>query len=94
MLTDSNVSATLGSRPILEYVIAIDSDGSELQQSSVINMITFFFNNSVNETVLQLTESMEEFQHYLYILPSLDNSSTGEYMLTASEKFIFYVCYE
>ena len=87
MLGSSNVSAILGTRPELEYIIAIDSDGSKLQQGSVLNMVTFFFNNSVNSTsLLQLTES-NEFQHYSYVLPVIDNSSVGEYLLTSGKKF-------
>ena len=85
LLSDSNVSATVGTIQKIEYVIAINSDGSRLQQSSLLNMVTFSFNNSVNATMLHLTESLE-FQHYLYTSPPLDNSSTGEYILSYGEK--------
>ena len=79
---NSSVSATLGTRQELEFIIAIDSDGSKLQQSSVLNMVAFIFNNSINNaTLLQLTES-NEFQHYFYIIPPLDNNTEGMYALT------------
>lgn len=88
LLSDSNVSATVGTIQEIEYVIAINSDGSKLQQSLLLNMVTFSFNNLVNATMLHLTESREEFQHYFYTSPPLDNSSTGEYILSYGEELI------
>ena len=77
---NSSVSATLGTRPEFEFIIAVDSDGSKVQQNSVLNMVTFSFENSL----LQLTES-NEFQHYSYKPPPVDNSSAGVYVLTSSK---------
>ena len=82
----------MGTIQKIEYIIAINSDGSRLEQSSLLNMVTFSFNNSVNATMLHLTESQEEFQHYLYISPPLDNSSTGEYILSYGEELTVVLC--
>ena len=86
LVGNSNVSATLGTRQELEFIIAIDSDGSKLQQGSVLNMVNFSFDNSINVTQLQLVES-NEFQHYSYTLPPVDNNSQGSYVLTFSKEF-------
>ena len=93
LLGNSNISAALGTRQELEFVIAIDSDGSKLQQSSVLNMVTFTFDNLINATSLQLMES-NEFQHYTYTFPPVDNSSVGIYALAFGEKFIILVSCE
>ena len=87
LLGNSNISATLGTRQELEFVIAIDSDGSKLQQSSVLNMVTFTFDNLIDATSLQLMES-NEFQHYIYISPPVNNSSVGIYALAFGEKSV------
>ena len=91
LVGNSDVSATLGTRQELEFIIAIDSDGSTLQQSSVLNMVTFSFDNSVNATLLHLTQS-NEFQHYSYTLPPVDRTSQGSYFLTFSKEFSCVVC--
>ena len=84
LISNSNISATLGTRQELEFVIAIDSDGSKLQQNSVLSLVNFTFDNLINATMLQLTES-NEFQHYTYVSPPIDNSSAGLYALMFSK---------
>ena len=85
LLGNSNISAALGTRQELEFVIAIDSDGSNLQQSSVLNMVNFMFDNLIDTTSLQLMESIE-FQHYTYTSPPVDDSSVGIYAIAFGEK--------
>ena len=85
LVGSSSVSATRGTTQELEFIIAIDSDGSRIQQSSVLNMVTFTFNNSINGTMLQLTES-NEFQHYVYASPPIDNTTEGTYSLNFSKQ--------
>jgi len=80
LISNSNISATLGTRQELEFIIAIDSDGSKLQQNSVLNLVNFTFDNLINATTLQLAEA-NEFQHYSYVSPPIDNSSAGIYAL-------------
>ncbi|XP_065910295.1 uncharacterized protein [Dysidea avara] len=80
LVSNSTISATLGTRQELEFVIAIDSDGSKIGQSAISDSLVFSFTNSSQITV-DLPEPMELdiFQHFVYMLPPVDTTLEGMY---------------
>ena len=84
MLGNSSILATVGSRPVLEFIVAIDSDGVQEFQNNVTSLLTFTFTNSSQNRFLLPLPVMDpdNSQHYLYTLPSLGIITEGIYTLT------------
>ena len=83
MLGNSSILATVGSRPVLEFTVAVDSDGVQEFQKNVTSLLTFsFMNSSQNEFLLPLpVMDPDNFQRYSYTLPPLGINNEGIYTL-------------
>lgn len=81
---NSSVLATVGSRPVLEFTVAVNSDGVQEFQNNVTSLLTFAFtNSSQNRTLLSLpTMDPDNFQRFSYTLPPLGVGTEGVYTLT------------
>ena len=80
LVSNSTISATLGTRQELEFVIAIDSDGSKIEQTTISDSLMFSFTNSSQITVnLPEPTELDVFQHYVYILSPVDTTLEGMY---------------
>jgi len=79
----------VGSRPSIEFVLAVDSDGVEELRSNVTELLTFTFSNSSQEQmVLPLpTVTPTNNQRYHYIVPPVGISTEGNYTLTINGMF-------
>ena len=84
LLGDSNITTTLGSRPAVEFVLAIDSDGVRDFQKNITDFLSFSFtNHNMTKTTLSLPHmDLDNFQRYKTVLPSVDISTEGVYTLT------------
>ena len=83
MLGNSSILATVGSRPVLEFTVAVDSDGVQEFQNNVSSLLTFTFINSTQiQTLLPLpVMDPDNFQRYSYTLPPLGVGTEGIYTL-------------
>jgi len=81
---DGNITATVGSRPEIEFVLAVDSDGVRDFQDNISNFLSFSFtNHDMTKTALRLPQiDPNNFQHYKAMLPSVDITTEGIYTLT------------
>ena len=81
MLGNSTILTTVGSRPVLDFIVAVDSDGV---QNDLTNLLSFTFTNSTdNQMPLPLpVMDPNNFQRYSYTLPPLGISTEGIYNLT------------
>jgi len=81
---DGNIMATLGSRPEIEFVLAVDSDGVRDFQKNISNFLSFSFtNHDMMKTALSLPQiDPNNFQHYKTVLPSVNITTEGIYTLT------------
>ena len=84
LLGDGNITATLGSRPEVEFVLAIDSDGVRDFQNNIPDFLSFSFtDHNMMETALSLPQvDPNNFQRYKTVLPSVETSTEGVYTLT------------
>ena len=72
-----------GSRPIIKYTIAVDSDGTRETQrnlNSVASLDSSAPNINDTQELFKFTET--SFQNYDYPLPPLDTNVEGQYTLT------------
>ena len=85
LVSNTSVEASPGTRPILMYVIAVDDDGTMVEQKNLSYFASFQFVNpdsQMSDYNSELTEFIEtSFQHYIYALPVLDEDAEGSYML-------------
>ena len=93
MLGNSSILATVGSRPVLEFTVAVDSDGVLEFQNNVTSLLTFTFtNSSQNQTLLPLPVlDPNNFQRYSYTLPPLGVGTEGIYTLTFNGMAALYI---
>ena len=84
MLGNSSILATVGSRPVLEFTVAVDSNGVLEFQNNVTSLLNFTFtNSSQSKTLLPLPEmDPDNFQRFPYTLPPLGVGTEGMYTLT------------
>ena len=84
MLGNSSILATVGSRPVLEFTVAVDSDGVLEFHNNVTSLLTFTFtNSSQSKTLLPLpVMDPDNFQRFSYTLPPLGVGTEGIYTLT------------
>lgn len=73
----------VGSRPLIEFVLAVDSDGVEELRSNVTELLIFTFSNSTQQQmVLPLpTMTLVNIQRYHYVVPPVGISTEGNYTL-------------
>ena len=85
LLSNISAEASLGTRPILMYVIAVDDDGTKEEQKNLSSIASFQFVNSDGQMFnydSKLTEFIEtSFQYYIYALPALAEDTEGNYTL-------------
>ena len=76
----------VGSRPFIEFVLAVYSDGTEELLSNVTQFLTFTHTNSTQQQMeLPLpTATTDNFQHYQYVVPPVGTSTEGNYTLTVN----------
>jgi len=82
---NSSILATVGSRPVIEFIVAVDSNGIVEFQNNVTNLLTFSFLENSSKEQIQLplpVMDSDNFQLYSYILPPVGISTEGIYMLT------------
>lgn len=81
-MSNSTISATLGTRQQLEFVIAIDSDGSKIGQRTISDYFVFSFTN-LSQITANLPEptELDVFQRYVYMLPPVDTTLEGMYSI-------------
>ena len=80
LLSDESVEASVGARPIIMYVIAVDADGTRENQKRLNSSFAFVKSDNQLQETVDATET--SFQHYRYILPILEEDSGGSYKLT------------
>jgi len=83
LLSDASVKSSVGGRPIIMYVIAVDDDGTREQQSNLSTFASFEFENgdgNPSNFTSNFTEFMEvSYQYYSYALPVLKEDDEGTY---------------
>ena len=85
---NSSILATVGSRPVLEFTVAVDSNGVEEIHSNVTNLLTFsLLSNSSSQTLPPPTMDANNFQRYLYVLPPVGIDTEGLYTLTINGSY-------
>ena len=82
------------SRPLIEFVIAVDSDGVEELRSNVTELLTFTFTNLTQQQMeFPLpTMTLVNIQRYHYIVPPVGISTEGNYTLAIngmSDTFVY-----
>jgi len=95
LVGDSNITATLGSRPEVEFVLAVDSDGVRDFQKNISNFLSFSFtNHDMMKTALSLPQvDPNNFQHYKTVLPSVKLTTEGIYTLNYTGMNMQFVCH-
>ena len=78
LLSDLYLKSSVGARPIIMYIIAIDADGTRERQENLDALFTL--TNSDDLVVPEVVEA--SFQHYDYVLPLLEEDVEGSYRLT------------
>ena len=90
VIGNSSILATVGSRPVLEFTVAVDSNGLEEFQHNVTNLLTFsFLSNSTSQTLSPPMMDADNFQQYLYELPPLGIDTEGMYTLTINGTYYY-----
>ena len=76
----------VGSRPLIEFVLAVYSDGTEELQNNVTELLTFTFTGSSQQQMeLSLpTVTADNVQRYHYVVPSVGISTEGNYTLSVN----------
>ena len=84
MLGNSTILTTVGSRPVLDFTVAVDSNGVQEFQNDLSSFLSFTFTNSThNQILLPLPViNPDNFQRYSYTLPPLGINTEGIYNLT------------
>jgi len=84
VLGNSTILTTVGSRPVLDFIVAVDSDGIQEFQNDLTNLLSFTFTNSTDNQMLLPLPVMDpdNFQRYSYTLLPLGISTEGIYNLT------------
>ncbi|XP_065910282.1 uncharacterized protein [Dysidea avara] len=77
----------VGSRPLIEFVLAVYSDGTEELQNNVTELLTFTFTGSSQQQMeLSLpTVTADNVQRYHYVVPSVGISTEGNYTLSVND---------
>ena len=79
------ILATVGSRPVIEFTVAIDSNGLQEFQNNIMDLLNFtFLPNSSRRQIqtLSLVMDPDNFQRYSYTLPPVGINTEGTYTLT------------
>lgn len=82
---NSSILATVGSRPVIEFMVAVDSNGVVEFQNNVTSLLTFIFLSNSSQEQIQLplpVMDSDNFQHYSYTLPPVGINNEGLYTLT------------
>lgn len=94
LLSDESVESSVGTRPIIMYVIVVDDNGTREKQQSLISIASFVFKNKDGQVFnysSKFTDFVEtSFQHYSYPLPTLEEDNEGSYTLTLRR--LLYSC--
>ena len=87
MLGNSSILATVGSRPVLEFTVAVDSNGLQEFHNDITSLLTFSFVSNSDQRPVPLPQpvmSTDNFQRYLYKLPPVGVNTEGIYTLTVN----------
>ena len=72
---------SVGARPILEYLVAVDDDGTREEEKNISSIALFQFmdpKNNTHDYSSNFTEFEEAFfQYYIYALPALEEKDSG-----------------
>ena len=72
---------SVGARPVLMYVIAVDDDGTREEHKNISSIASFQFTDPQGQNFdysSKFTEFEEtSFQYYAYILPALEEEDSG-----------------
>lgn len=94
---NSFILATVGSRPVLVFTVAVDSNGLQEFHNNITSLLTFTFVSNSDQRLVQLPQpvmSADNFQHYLYTLPPLGINTEGTYTLTINGILYYHNMYE
>ena len=94
---NSSILATVGSRPVLVFTVAVDSNGLQEFHNNITSLLTFTFVSNSDQRLVQLPQpvmSADNFQHYLYTLPPLGINTEGTYTLTINGILYYHNMYE
>lgn len=79
---------------MLEFTVAVNSDGLEEFRSNITNLLTFsFLSNSSSQTLPPPTMDANNFQQYLYEVPPVGIDTEGIYTLTINGSYIATLYY-
>lgn len=82
---NSSILATVGSRPVLKFTVAVDSNGLQEFQRILLSF-TFLANSSgVQTTLPPPVMTPDNFQQYSYTLPPVEIDTEGIYTLTIND---------
>jgi len=91
------VDSSVGTRPIIMYVIVVDDSGTREEQKSLNSIASFVFTNEDGQVFnysSKFTDFVETlFQHYTYTLPTLEEDNEGSYTLTLRTLLHIYVVF-
>ena len=93
VLGNSSILATVGSRPVLEFTVAVDSDGLQEFHNNITSLLTFSFVSNSDQRPVQLPQpvmSIDNFQRYLYTLPPVGVNTEGTYTLIVNGILHYY----
>ena len=92
LLTGQYIIAPLASSPVIDVIIAIDSDGTRSQQDNVTNSLVLTHTSNSRAVVYlygELKQDPDNFQLYHYTFPPVTNSNEGRYTITSSRICVF-----
>ena len=94
LLTNKNLVVPLDNSPVIDIVIAIDSDGTKSQQDIVTKSLVFTHtsNNGDVVNVDGLEQNPVNFQLYNYTFPPVQRSSVGNYTITSGTYVLSCIC--
>ena len=80
------MDSSVGTRPIIMYVIAVDDSGTREEQKSLNSIASFVFTNKDGQVFNYSSKFIDfvetSFQQYNYALPALEEDNEGSYTLT------------
>ena len=94
---NSSILATVGSRPVLVFTVAVDSNGLQEFHNNITSLLAFTFVSNSDQRLVQLPQpvmSADNFQHYSYTLPPLGINTEGTYTLTINGILYYHNMYE
>ena len=86
---------SVGARPVLMYVIAVDDDGTREEQKNISSIASFQFTDPEGKNFDYSSKFIEfeeaSFQYYIYALPALKEEDSGTNYTIILRMFLYII---